>query len=410
MKSGTRGFTGRVWVRRPGVWSAGSALIITAILCVSGVDRSVAATGMPVAGVAGSVNRTVPKVTPPSKELRFSAAPTDAEFLRTGLFEEPLAPVSATAARENRDLAHALLDYRDAVRKSGGNDAVQPILAFLATHPDSPWKPALQLDLGIVYRQTGHFSRALEVWQTGWNETRQLRDPEGRALANAIVARLSQLDAYLGRKEVLQPLLDSIHDRPVGGAVAQLITDSHTGLYEMLHKPEDSFRCGPLALKRILNYSGGASPVALQVLDEAHSTPDGLSLSAVQGVATKAGMDYQMAFRTPGAAIVTPAVAHWKVGHYAAIVGRVDNRYLVQDTTFGEDIHVSRTTLDEEGSGYFLVPAGALPEGWRSVSAEEGSKVWGRGNTSITTMPLRRRPRPRHTAAVARRRLWSRRR
>ena len=382
MKSGTRGFTGRVWARRPGVWSAGSALIITAILCVSGVDRSVAATGMPVAGVAGSVNRTVPKVTPPSKELRFSAAPTDAEFLRTGLFEEPLAPVSATAAQENRDLAHALLDYRDAVRKSGGNDAVGPILAFLAAHPDSPWKPALQLDLGIVYRQTGHFSRALEVWQTGWNETRQLRDPEGRALANAIVARLSQLDAYLGRKEVLQPLLDSIHDRPVGGAVAQLITDSHTGLYEMLHKPEDSFRCGPLALKRILNYSGGASPVALQVLDEAHSTPDGLSLSAVQGVAAKAGMDYQMAFRTPGAAIVTPAVAHWKVGHYAAIVGRVDNRYLVQDTTFGEDIHVSRTTLDEEGSGYFLVPAGALPEGWRSVSAEEGSKVWGRGNTS----------------------------
>jgi len=352
------------------------AIIVTAILSASGSERAVA---------AGSVNHTVPKVTPPSKGLRFSANPTDAEFLRTGLFVEPLAPVSTTVAQENRDLAHALLDYRDAVRKSGGNDAVAPILAFLAAHPSSPWKPALQLDLGIVYRQTGHFSKALDVWQTGWNETQGLSDPEGRALANAIVAHLSQLDAYLGRKDLLQPLLDSIHDRPVGGAVAQLITDSHTGLYAMLHKPEDSFRCGPLALKRILNYSADApSPASLSVLDGAHSTPDGLSLSTVQGIAAKAGMKYQMAFRTPGATIVMPAVAHWKLGHYAAIVDRVDGRYLVQDTTFGEDIRVSPATLDEEGSGYFLVPAGPLPEGWRSVSEDEGSKVWGRGYTGAS--------------------------
>ena len=328
------------------------------------------------------VNRAVPKVVPPPKALSFSAAPTDVEFLHTGLFAEPLAPATATSVADNRDLSKALLAYRDAVRRTGDSDSVAPLLGYLATHPDSPWKPALQLDLGIIYRQTGHFSKALDVWQVGWDESQHLSSQEGHVLANAMVAHLSQLEAYLGRKELLQPLLDSISQRSIGGTSAQLITDSHTGLYEMLHQPEDSFRCGPLALKRILNYSSATpSPVSLKVLDAAHSTANGLSLDMVQQFATQAGMRYQMAFRKPGAAIVIPAVAHWKAGHYAAIVNRENGRLVVQDTTFGEDIRVRPATLDEESSGYFLVPEGHLPEGWRSVSAAEGAKVWGRGNT-----------------------------
>ena len=82
MKGGTRGFSSPVWSRHRSVWSAGSALVITVILCASGV--ALAATSAPAAAVAGDVNRTVPKVIPPSKELRFSVAPSDAEFLHTG--------------------------------------------------------------------------------------------------------------------------------------------------------------------------------------------------------------------------------------------------------------------------------------------------------------------------------------
>jgi hypothetical protein len=197
-----------------------------------------------------------------------------------------------------------------------------------------------------------------------------------------MVARLSQLEAYLGRKELLQPLLESIGDRPIGGTAAQLVTDSHTGLYDMVYHPDESFRCGPLALTRILRYGNEKpSATALQVLADAHSTPNGLSLTAVRQIAAKAGMHYRMAYRQPGAAVIIPAVAHWKVGHYAAIVDRSREHYVVQDTTFGEDIRVSPATLDEEASGYFLVPAGPLPKGWRSVSALEGAKIWGRGDT-----------------------------
>jgi RHS repeat-associated protein len=299
-----------------------------------------------------------------------------------------LAPVAATTAEENRELAQALLTYRDAVRQSGADDAVQPLLAFLTAYPSSPWKPALQLNLGMIYRASGHFSKALEIWQAGWSDARTLSDPQGRALANAIVARLSQLEAYLGRKELLQPLLDSIDGRPIGGTAAQLITDSHTGLYHMMYFPDVSFRCGPLALTRILKY-GNAHPslAALRVLEEASSTDHGLSLTMVQRIASQAGMKYQMAFRTPGSVTILPAVAHWKVGHYAAIVDLRKGRYMVQDTTFGEDIHVSPSTLDEEASGYFLVPEGPLPSGWRHVSATEGDKVWGRGDNGANHDP-----------------------
>ena len=154
----------------------------------------------------------------------------------------------------------------------------------------------------------------------------------------------------------------------MGGTASQLITNSHTGLYHMAYFPAESFRCGPMALLRIIKYRAAQpSPMALRVLersDQSPSTDHGLSLSAVEQIANRVGMSYQMAFRTAGSAVILPAVANWKVGHYAAIVDRRnDGRYLVQDTTFGGDILVSPSTLDEEASGYFLVPAGACRQG-----------------------------------------------
>jgi hypothetical protein len=78
-----------------------------------------------------------------------------------------------------------------------------------------------------------------------------------------------------------------------------------------------------------------------------------------------------------------PAVVHWKLGHYAAMVGR--GRYLIEDSTFGEDVHISAHTLDEEASRYFLIPAEPLPQGWRAVREAEGDEIWGHGNTGSNT-------------------------
>ncbi len=312
-----------------------------------------------------------------------SGPPTDDELVRAGVFEEPLLPVGATTPDENRALGEALASYRAAVQESGARDAVDAVTAFLEAHPRSAWTPALLLNLGVVYRRTGHFTRAIAAWQRAWALTRDLDAPDARTIADASAANLSQFEAYLGRKEELEPLLAELNRRPLRGTAAELVSESVRGLAEMKSRPEASFKCGPFALYRIDRYRrhGQSDAALVQAIDAARSTPTGMSLTAVRELSERVGMSYQMAFRTAGAQVVWPAVVHWKVGHFAALVDRVEGRYLVEDSTFGENIRVSPEALDEEASGYFLIPPGALPSGWRAVSPEEGARVWGRGTT-----------------------------
>jgi tetratricopeptide (TPR) repeat protein len=326
--------------------------------------------------------------------LALSAAPTDGEFLHLGMFALPLVPAGSTAPDENRALARALMAYQVAAAQSGG-DAVAPLTDFLQAHRDSAWKPALLINLGTIYRQTGHFSKALESWQSVWESTKRLNDPQGRELADAAVAHLSQFQAYLGRREELEPLLAEIEDRPLHGSAAQLVSEAARALADMKSAPELAFKCGPFALSRILQYNRAELPFAkVAIVQAAHATAKGLSLSAVHELSERAAMGYQMAFRTPAASMVVPAVVHWNVGHYAAIVDTASGRYRVQDSAFGEDILVSPTTLDEEASGYFLIPNGPLPEHWRKLDASEAGAVWGRGTLMAADRPSRLAVRP----------------
>jgi YD repeat-containing protein len=307
---------------------------------------------------------------------------TDDELMRVGLFAQPLIPVGMTNPEENRELAYLLADYRGATGR-GELDAVQPFVQFLNEHPDSAWKTSLQVDLGAVYRRTGHFSKALESWQAAWDGSKDFTDRTGRAVADIAVGYLSQLEANYGRKDALSALLDVVKRRPVRGSATELVSESATGLAEMREHPEISFKCGPFALLRILALNPEpASFDGLHVLQRSHSTAEGLSLTAVQDLSVQAGMNYQMAYRSPGASMILPAVVHWRVDHYAALLGEYQaGRFLVGDPTFGEDIVVSSSTLEQEASGYYLVPSGPLPKGWRTVDASEGGKVWGRGDT-----------------------------
>ncbi len=313
---------------------------------------------------------------------QFSDPPTDDEFLRAGIFAQPLMTVGATTPEENRELAGLVVGYAEAIH-DGEPDAVQPLADFVARRPQSAWAPGLELELGAIYRHTGHFSKALSTWQSGWDRSKDLTSPDGRVVGDMTAAYLSQFEAYLGRKELLAPLLEELQTRPVRGTAGELVSESARGLAEMQSRPDVSFKCGPSALAQILKHAPTNDAAASRrILMDAKSTPNGLSLTAVQAISVEAGMSYQMAHRSPGAPLMYPAVAHWNVGHYAALLGKdARGHLLVGDATFGEDIVLTPSTFDEEASGYFLVPPGPLPEGWRPVDAEEGSTVWGRGDT-----------------------------
>src|SRR5882672_467333 len=310
--------------------------------------------------------------------LTFSATPTMQEISRIRVFEIPLAPIGAEpSSDENADMAAALVGYS---HRSGPDD-FSALTAFLEKHPHSSWNAALLTGLGSEYYNTAHYSLALEAWSRAWSYAKDAHDSMGNATINHAVSELGFLYARLGRRTELEALLKSVESRIFMGGEAVKINGAREGLWMMKNRPEVSFRCGPLALHRIKLATDPEHP-STALIEESVSTQKGLSLSQVAELSKKAGMNYQMAFREKGSAFVVPSVVHWNVGHYAAMVRQEGDRFLLEDPTFGNTVWATRQALEAETSGYFLIPPGDLPRGWRSLDAKEGASVWGRGATT----------------------------
>src|SRR5213594_930210 len=134
----------------------------------------------------------------------------------------------------------------------------------------------------------------------------------------------------------------------------------------MQNKPEDAFRCGPFALDRILAFQNSNYKLEEPIL-QSRSTVHGMSLTEVWKLSETLHMNMQMAVRSKDVQFLLPSVVHWRAGHYAALLKEENGHYLVQDPTFGDEFWVSRAALNQEASGFFLVPAGPLPESWQTI-------------------------------------------
>src|SRR5262249_35641958 len=154
-------------------------------------------------------------------------------------------------------------------------------------------------------------------------------------------------------------------DRVFSGPATERIVGAREGLDNMRTRPEISFRCGPLALHRIKLSVDPQNP-GTDVVHAAASTPRGLSLLQVAELSQQLRLDFPMAYRQPGTQFIVPCVVHLKLDHYAAMVQQEGDRYLLQDSTFGNDTWATREVLETETSGYFLIPSGELAPGWRA--------------------------------------------
>jgi RHS repeat-associated protein len=310
--------------------------------------------------------------------LEFSARAAAEEISRARVFEEPLAPIgSEPSGEENAALAAALRGYA----KRSGPDDFSSLMAFLDAHPASPWRAALLVNLGIEYYNTAYYSRALEAWREAWALGQKATNAAGRSLADRAVCELAGLYSRLGRMSELEALLKSVESRMFLGGATERINLAREALSMMQHQPGISFRCGPLALQSIKRALDPQASLEPAILNSA-STQQGFSLAQVEELSRQVGLNPQMAFRTGGAPeFIVPSVVHWKVGHYAALVRQVGDQYLLEDPTFGNSVWATRRALEAETSGYFLVPRGDLPSGWRSVDPTEAGTVWGKGVT-----------------------------
>lgn len=321
-----------------------------------------------------SPNRVTPQVSPPSPVPTFSKNPTNAEIFNARVFEEPLVPTGRTSAAENRALAAALTE----LASRGHAEDVEPFVRFTQDFPYSAWSTSLLVNLGLTYRRTGRFSHAIDAFERAWQLGQRERDPKAKAIADRAVVELADINGRLGRTERVDALLGEINNRGIGGSAGEVLVRVRERQELMKKEPGQSFRCGPLALENIFAFLHGSEPIPSRIRD-ARATPAGSSLLQMNELADAAGMTFQMARRDPGTALLLPAMVHWKVGHFAAVLERVGQHYRVQDPTFGTEFAVPITTFDKEGSGFLLVPQGTLPQGWHAVPSGVGRTVWGKG-------------------------------
>ena len=325
------------------------------------------------------------KLAPVSLTPSFSDPPTDAEIGRTHFLDQALCPIGGkTTAKENEALVKSLEAYHGRAE----NDDVSALTGFLARYPRSAWRASLLTNLGIIYRYTGYFSRAMDAWEEAWQISMDETDPGPRAVADRAVGELAQINAWVGRYERLDPLLDEVQHRAIRGASVDKLQDAREGLWMMHNKPGVSFKCGPYALARVEAEQHPEWPADPKV-QAARSSTNGMSLAQVWSLSGGVKTNYQMAKRAPGAKVIVPSLVNWKIGHYGALLKERGDHLLLEDDTFastyGRQIWISKKALDEESSGYFLVAAGPLPEGWQSVGLQEGATVWGRGAPDVIT-------------------------
>ena len=325
--------------------------------------------------------------------LRFSNKPTDQEIYRAKVLREPFLPFGQSDETQNTAFAETLQQF---ARRTNLEDASN-LTDFLERYPNSVWRISILGNLGDFYYHTGYFSKALTAWEEAWQlckqaETRNAKNPSNpsllvqqqKRLADWIVGELAEMNSRVGRFERLGPLLKEVENRELIGPGAERISRAKNGLWCMQNRPTRTFVCGTAALRQCAQRAGLPFETQEKIMAEECSL-HGFYLKELYDIAQKNGLNYQIVKREPGAPIpnsLLPLVIHWKVKHYGALLAQEDGKFLMSDPIFDVvDQWMSTQAIDEESTGYCLVPAvkGELPSGWRSVSEEEISDIWGKG-------------------------------
>ena len=319
-------------------------------------------------------NHDLPAMQTVSSSADFSEFPTDAEIGCVRIFSEPLLPCGSTTPEENHDLAQALIGYLN----SSNNANFQPLEEFLTAHPHTAWRATLLNGMAAAWRHDGHFSLALSSYREAWECTKTNCETKSRDAADEALGGLLNLDTALGRTDESRSLLAQVKGRIMNSSISEQLTEAYELLWQVIHHPQEVSRCGPTALKCVCAISG--KNISTKSLDsELVNDPRGMSLFDLCALANRMGLNYKMARRDPNAAMILPAVIHWKVGHYGAVVKEQAGRFLVVDPCLGANTWIDKATLDAEGSGYYLVPNGNLSHGWQPVDTEEAKEIFGKG-------------------------------
>ena len=293
-------------------------------------------------------------------------------------FEEALVPFGTSDAEADRALLARLQDWLS--RNNAENTA--ELDHFVRTNPKNAWTPSLALNLGLIHYHQGRFSQALEQWQLAWDQGRHARGDAQQRTAQRAYAEMLRMYSRVGRKADVARLLDQSKDQRFSGPASGMLTQAREALWLMDNEPGKAFMCGPLALRTLLSRISAQAP-GLRVLDQVQSPRGGFDMASLAKLSEQINMPMVAVKRARGTPIPVPSVLHWKLSHYAAVVEQRDGRYHLIDPTFGNEFWVSQAALDEESSGYMLVPRDLEPGlGLQSLAQADAARVFGMGVTT----------------------------
>src|SRR6266487_4424969 len=312
-----------------------------------------------------------------------SDRPSAAEIVYAKVFPFPLIPIGTPSDVENMTVGKAVIAFRDRPSK----DDMSGLRTFINTRLWSAWTPSLLHQLGVAYLENGYFSLALDAWEQAWKYLNKGTFAQGsleQSLADEVFSRLITANLRLGQKQRVRELVEAeAGDSKLGGPATQALNKAMELLHYFDTKAEENASCGLRALNANGRHQAAGYKELVPDVDDPQQIADyianGISLPDLAERAPEGGINYQMAFRSGDAAIPTPAVIHWKFGHYSALTEKNGDLYRLEDPYLGFNNWVSAQALTAEGSGYYLVPkTKTLPAGWRSVSSAEGQKIRGR--------------------------------
>src|ERR1043165_6947690 len=292
------------------------------------------------------------------------------------IFEQPILWVGEQPPSDAESLE--LLGALDASGTNRMARRVERLEQFIADNPSSAWTPSLRANVAVHYRFIGRYSRALAHWEEAWNATRQFESGSGRRVADYVLANWSSLLSSLGRLDKLKAL----HAATAGRLLCDLewerrFSASRQNLSTMQVDPGVSYKCGTLALINVGHALG--IDFDLNALKDLPSPATGFSLAQLVDLANFHKLDLVPARRSSGIDLVVPSIIHWQQDHYAAIMDCKDGLYRVADPTFGTTKWLTLEVINEEASGYFLVPRQKKPAGWSTPTTEEMKQIFGKG-------------------------------
>jgi RHS repeat-associated protein len=257
---------------------------------------------------------------------------------------------------------------------------------FMESRPTSAWQPSLLVNAGLMLLRDGFQTRASVDFRAAWDLAKNDRTAFGIAVADRAIGQLLTMESRLGHAQALEKLLQDVGSRELTGKATEQLTAAKQALWVMQNAPAEAFRCGPYALAQMLN---AIRPAAANTRVLTTKTgPRGMSLNALAQLAINNGYDVGSVRRESGTGFPIPAVIHLTSDHFAAVLRHEGHRYLVRDAMEPSgDSWILDTALAEEASGAALVPAGAIPDGWRAMTASEADQVWGRGYATQTPPP-----------------------